>query len=306
MPKVRVKKHVLLCICGDSAAGKTTISKGIADILGPDRCTIICTDDYHCFDRKERSENGISALNPKGNYLDVMAQHFRLLSHGQPILKPVYNHDNGKLERPHYIQPKEYVILEGLLGLSTKEMRQCHDVKIYLEPEEDLRIKWKIHRDMVKRGYTEAQVRASLEKRKSDSPEFIHPQRKFADIVVNFHRPSVNTHDFLDVKNILRPTLPHPHMHEPSADEGWSMTLGRDYDGKPADIMSISGGIKAETALQLEDELWQQLPEASHLRDNVGRYADPDGLVSMSHPLALTQLMIAYQLVKAAGGIHAL
>ena len=63
-------------------------------------------------------------------------------------------------------------------------MRECYDVKIYLDPDEELRVRWKIQRDMAKRGYSREQVLKQLEDRRHDSPTYIQPQRTFADIVV--------------------------------------------------------------------------------------------------------------------------
>ena len=194
-------------------AGKTTQTAGIAQILGAERVVTICTDDYHRSSRAERAENGISALDPRGNYVDILEQHIKQLRDGRPILKPVYNHHGGTLDVPQYIAPKDYVILEGLLGYSTRAMRDCYDVKVYLEPAEALRVAWKIQRDTGKRGYTEAQVRESLKRREQNSAEFIRPQRTVADIVVQFQPPagqSEETGARLNARHTLRPTLPHP------------------------------------------------------------------------------------------------
>ena len=152
MPK-RVEHPIILGIVGDSASGKTTLSAGVAQILGEDRCTVLCTDDYHRYDRRERGEKGLSAIDPRANYLDIMEQALRHLREGDPILKPIYDHRNGTFGRPKYVKPKEFVIAEGLLGYTTRTMRDCYDVKIYLDPDEDLRVKWKMHRDTTKRGY---------------------------------------------------------------------------------------------------------------------------------------------------------
>lgn len=159
MPNLnRVDHPVILGIVGDSAAGKTTLTSGIAQILGSERVATICTDDYHRYSREERAKNGISALDPRGNYIDILEQHIQLLRDWRPILKPVYNHDGGTLDSPEYIEPKPYIILEGLLGYSTRAMRANYDVKVYLEPTEDLRRTWKIQRDTTKRGYSVDQV----------------------------------------------------------------------------------------------------------------------------------------------------
>jgi phosphoribulokinase len=312
MPKNRVSRPIILGIVGDSAAGKTTLSAGIAGILGSDRVAVICSDDYHRYSRVQRAENGISALDPKGNYIDILEQHLQRLRNGQPILKPIYNHNGGTLDAPEYVEPKPYIIVEGLLGYTTRAMRDCYDVKLYLDPEEELRVRWKIQRDTGKRGYTEEQVLASLEKRKADSPAFIHPQRTFADIVVQFYPPAQHAEEtgaHLNVRHILRPTLPHPDLTpllDPSANSGLHLELSRDSDGKPVDILEIDGAIPCERAVRIEELLWTLVPEASHLRANVGAYSSGADGSETSHPLALTQLFIGYHMVKAALGEHAI
>ena len=127
-------------------------------LLGPERVTHVCTDDYHKYDRRERAQLNITALHPDCNYLDILELQLERLHYGQPILKPVYDHSTGMLVRPEYVQPREFVIVEGLLGFHTTNMRQFYDVKVYLGPPEDLRSVWKIKRDTTKRGYTAGQV----------------------------------------------------------------------------------------------------------------------------------------------------
>lgn len=313
MPKnKRVDHPIILGVVGDSAAGKSTISAGIAQILGPERVVVICTDDYHRYSRKERAENGISALDPRANYIDILEQDIQRLREWKPILKPIYNHHSGTLDAPEYIEPREYVIFEGLLGYWTRAMRANYDVKIYLEPEEDLRRKWKVQRDTAKRGYTVEDVLKSMDKRKYDSINFIQPQRTFADIVVNFYRPEGKSEESgarLNVRHILRPTLPHPDLTpilEAGSKKGLRLDLARDIDGKPVDVLDISGDIDDKRAQSMEDLLWSLIPEAQHLRENVGRFTDDKNKQALSHPLALSQLLITYHIVKAALGHHAI
>jgi phosphoribulokinase len=269
---------------------------------------VICTDDYHRYDRAQRAAAGLSALDPRANYVDVLEQHLRLLRSGEPILKPVYDHRHGTLESPEYVKPKEFVIAEGLLGYTTRTMRDCYDVKIYLDPEEELRVRWKVHRDTTKRGYSRDEVLSSLERRGMFSPNFIHPQRTFADIVIRFQRPKgANGLDTqLDVRHILRPTLPHPDftpLFDGSSNAGLHLELARDRDGKPVDVLEINGNISDKRAERIEDLLWNLIPEAGHLRDQVGRIDLANG--AKSHPLALSQLLVGYHAVKAAMGVRA-
>jgi phosphoribulokinase len=313
MPKNRRVDHpIILGVVGDSAAGKTTLAVGIAQILGPERVAILCTDDYHRFTRAERAANGLSALDPRGNYIDIMEQHIRLLRNWQPILKPVYNHNAGTLDAPRYVEPKEYIIIDGLLGYSTRALRENFDVKVYVEPFEELRIRWKIQRDTAKRGYTVEGVRKSLEKRRYDSVNYIQPQRTFADIVVQFYPPdghSDETGAHLNVRHTLRPTLPHPDLTpllDAGAKSGIRLDLKRDVDGKPVDVLEIPGDIDDKRAKAMEELLWTLIPEAQHLRENVGKFTDDRDKQVMSHPLALSQLLCTYHMVKAALGHHAI
>ena len=305
-------RSTILGIVGDSATGKSTMSDGIANILGPDKVTVICTDDYHRYDRVERSKNGLSALDPRCNYIDILEQHLRLLRDGQPILQPIYNHDHGTLDRPVYVEPKEFIVFEGLLGFTTRSLRDLYDVKVYVEPDEDLRVRWKVARDTSKRHYTKEEVLKSLKKRENDSPAFIWPQRTFADMVVSFYPPANNTQEsgaHLNVRHTLRPTLPHPDLTpllEGSGKNGLHLELVRDRDGKPVDVLEIPGNLSDNEAKMLEDLIWSHLPEAQHLRNNVGSYTDEKQSQKTSHPLALTQLLIAYHMVKAQVGVHAI
>jgi phosphoribulokinase len=300
------QRPIIMGIVGDSAAGKTTITSGIARILGPERVTQVCTDDYHKYDRTERAERGITPLHPDCNYLDIMELHFEGLHYGQPILKPVYHHANGTLVRPEYVVPREFVIVEGLLAFSSPVLRQFLDILVYLDPPEAVRHVWKVKRDTSKRGYTEAQVLADLERREADSAAFIRPQREFADIVVRFQpAEGVSPTDRdarYDVRMVLRPTIEYPDLgylvDGPARyDDSVRLELGRDA-GRPVDFLQIGSDVSAEQAAALEHTVWQHLPGLRPLpADDLGEYQDRQETRHSDH-LALTQLLLAYHLLR--------
>ncbi len=188
-------------------------------------------------------------------------------------------------------------------------MRDCYDVKIYLDPDDDLRVKWKIHRDTTRRGYRRDEVLASLARRREDAPKFMHPQRTFADIVIHFRKPQgANGSDTqLDVRHILRPTCRIRTSRRCStarAMPGCISSLPATAMAKPVDVLEINGSISDSRAERIEDLLWNLIPEAGHLRDQVGRIDVANG-ARRSHPLALTQLLVGYHAVKAAMGVRA-
>ncbi len=306
------QRPIILGIVGDSGAGKTTLTSGIAKILGQENITIIGTDDYHRYDRQQRAEIGITALHPDCNYLDIMQQHLALLRTGQSILKPIYNHHTGTFDPPQYIKPNKFLIVEGLLGYSTRALCDCYDVKVYLAPPESLRTGWKIKRDTIKRGYTEAQVLTELQKREADSEQFIRPQRQWADLVVSFYPPpteSEETTAHLNVKLVLRPTISHPDLSRildldnRNVRSAIRLTLDRDM-GKPVDVLEIDSHATIDGVKALARMICADLPELHSVCDleidpTLGQITGTTGEILQSYPLALSQLLITYHMLKA-------
>src|SRR5919106_1130404 len=93
-------RPIILGVVGDSAAGKTTITRGLLRILGEHAVTHVCTDDYHRYDRRQRKQHDITPLHPDCNYIDVMGRDIGHLRRGEAILKPVYRHADGTFAEP--------------------------------------------------------------------------------------------------------------------------------------------------------------------------------------------------------------
>ncbi|URM94899.1 phosphoribulokinase [Actinomadura madurae] len=302
------RRPVMLAIAGDSAAGKTTLTRGLVRCLGADRMTAVCVDDYHRYDRAERAGKPFTALHPDCNHIDVMEQHLQLLSMGEPILKPVYDHATGKLVRPELVEPRDFVIVEGLLPLHTRLARACFDITVYLDPPEPLRHSWKVRRDCEKRGYSPEQVMAELARREPESAAYIRPQRRHADIVVRF-APVAGRLDPpgtpLSAELLLRPTIDHPELADVldggAGDSGTAMhlRLHRDTDGRPVDALHVHGYVSPEESQVVKKAIWERLgPRAgTGLPDPgaLGRLGDS----GTSDSLAITQLLLLYHLLDA-------
>jgi phosphoribulokinase len=295
----RRARPVMLAIAGDSAAGKTTLTRGLVAALGADRITSLCVDDYHRYDRTERHALPFTALHPDANHISIMEQHLQLLATGQPILKPVYDHSTGQLTRPELVEPTEFVIVEGLLPLSTKLARACFDVAVYLDPPEEIRRRWKIRRDTTTRGYSEQSVRSELDKREAESAAYIRPQRSAADVVVRF-APVAGQGDPasppLSAELVLRPTIRHPDLTSVFAQvDGRAMhlRLHRDTDGRPVDALHVHGHAPPEDAAVLEKAIWAAMGRGNTPPDCLGLLVD----APRSASLAITQLLLLYHLL---------
>jgi phosphoribulokinase len=302
----------MLGVVGDSASGKTTLTRGLVRILGAEQVTHVSLDDYHRYDRAQRQELEITPLHPACNYIDVMTQHLRLLRQSEAILKPVYRHADGTFGPPAYVKPGKFVLAEGLLGYHNEAMRDCFDVRVFLDPPEHLRRRWKVVRDCSRRGYTTSQVLEELDRREPDSEEFIRPQRRHADLVVRFSPPdgadAETTPTALDAHLLLRPGLPHPDLTDVVGDRDDELrVLGTNGEQD----LYVPGLLNQATAAVLEERIWEHMHFASNLRsERLGEFTVGTEL-HRSDSLAIVQLLVLYHLVTcrakiAIGGAQAL
>jgi phosphoribulokinase len=289
-------RPVLLGVVGDSAAGKTTITRGLVRLLGEEHVTHIAADDYHRYDRRQRAERAITPLHPECNYLDVMEQDLAHVRAGRAILKPVYRHSDGTFQAPVYVEPRQFTVVEGLLGFHTSELREAFDVRVFLAPPEDLRRQWKVQRDCSRRGYTSDQVLEELDRREVDSETFIRPQQRWADIVVSFLPGRRSDQDHLDAKVTLRDGLGHPDLVPAIDGDACGLEL---VEGGRERLLWISGDIDPTVAAGVEETIWDRMHFASHLRsERLGEYTIGTQL-HRSESLAIVQLLVLYHLVTA-------
>jgi len=295
------ERPIMLAIAGDSAAGKTTLTGGLVAALAPGTVSAMCVDDYHRYDRVERRELPFTPLDPACNYIGVMEQHLQLLAMGEPILKPVYNHHDGTLDRPALFEPSSNLIVEGLLPLHSRMARACFDVSVFLDPPEDIRRTWKIKRDTRDRGYTEEQVLTDLDKREADSAAFIRPQRTHADIVVRFapiEERGEAERGLLSATLLLRPTITHPDLGALLGEDtrgAIHVKLIRDEDGKPVDALHVHAYATRDATRHIEEAIWRSLGIDAALPDCLGLIEE--GV--RSGPLGVVQLILLYHLLAA-------
>eukprot|EP00541_Cyclophora_tenuis_P016759 CAMPEP_0116572184 /NCGR_PEP_ID=MMETSP0397-20121206/18024_1 /TAXON_ID=216820 /ORGANISM="Cyclophora tenuis, Strain ECT3854" /LENGTH=334 /DNA_ID=CAMNT_0004100463 /DNA_START=161 /DNA_END=1165 /DNA_ORIENTATION=+ len=152
--------------------------------LVSDLTTVICLDDYHLNDREGRKVTGRTALDPEENNFDLMFEQVQALKDGKSIEKPIYNHVNGTLDTPETVEPTPIVIIEGLHPMHDERVLDLLDFTLYLDISPEVKLNWKIQRDMEERGHSLESIMASIEARKPDFDAFIDPQKKNADVVV--------------------------------------------------------------------------------------------------------------------------
>jgi phosphoribulokinase len=175
---------VLIGVAGDSGCGKSTFLRRLFDLFGESFMTVICLDDYHSLDRKQRKQTGITALDPRANNFDLMYEQVKALKEGKSVMKPIYNHETGELDPPELVEPNRVIVIEGLHPLYDERVRSLLDFSVYLDLSDEVKVAWKIQRDMAERGHSYADVMQAIESRRPDFDAYIDTQKAFADVVI--------------------------------------------------------------------------------------------------------------------------
>ena len=177
----------LIGIGGDSGVGKTTLSTAILGIFGDKDTLVVRGDDMHRWERGHLKWKTITHLSPKANKLHENYVHLSDLKNHRKIKRSFYDHASGKFTNPELLKSKKIIIFEGLHPFYLKRNRELYDFKIFIEPDEKLRLHWKIIRDIEKRGYTKETVLDQLNTRENDSLQYIKPQSKYADMLITYY-----------------------------------------------------------------------------------------------------------------------
>jgi hypothetical protein len=186
---IDIKYIVVLSLCntiaitGDSGSGKTILSNIIKGLFN--NSFVLECDRYHKWERGNENWCEFTHLNPEANYLTKMENDVFNLKIGNSIYQVDYDHSFGKFTDKQIIESKENIIVCGLHSLYIPD--NIVNLKIYMDTDDDLRIPWKIKRDIHKRGYTIDKIIEQINYRKKDFDDYIFPQREKADIIINFY-----------------------------------------------------------------------------------------------------------------------
>ncbi len=181
-----MKPVKIIGITGGSGSGKSTIVRKISEVCSD--FVFIPQDSYYRSATFISNEN-ITAFNfdhPDAFDMELLYEHLKALKEGQPIDMPLYDfvHHCRKEERI-LVQPKPLVIIEGLMVLYDKQIRDLLDLKLYVDTPDDIRFIRRLQRDIAERGRTvESVIHQYLEVVRPGHFNFIEPTKLFADLII--------------------------------------------------------------------------------------------------------------------------
>ena len=178
----------IIGIAGGTGSGKTTVVRKIVEALPPHYVAVVPLDSYYN-DTTEMTDEKRKAINfdhPDAFDWKLLIKQVNELRHGNAVEQPTYSYLLcNRLPETVHVEPKPVIIIEGIMTLINKRLRDMMDLKIFVDCDSDERLIRNIQRDIVERGRTVSMVvDRYLEVLKPMHEQFIEPTKRFADVII--------------------------------------------------------------------------------------------------------------------------
>ena len=181
------EKVCIVGIAGGTASGKTTIVRRIKEKFGDD-IVVINHDSYYKAhdDLSYEDRTRLNYDHPSSFDTDLMIEDVKRLKNNIPIDMPVYDYTiHNRSDATVHIVPKRVIIVEGILILESKALRDLMDIKVFVDTDADERLMRRIRRDMIERARSiESILSQYTETVKPMHEQFVEPSKKYADIII--------------------------------------------------------------------------------------------------------------------------
>ncbi|WP_188206240.1 uridine kinase [Alkalibacillus aidingensis] len=181
-------KPIIIGVAGGTGSGKTTVTRSICDQFQNTSILMIEQDSYY----KDQSHLpfeerlGTNYDHPLAFDNDLLIDHLKKLSNRQTIKKPVYNYElHTRSNESILVEPKDVIILEGILVLEDERLRNMMDIKVFVDTDADIRIIRRMMRDIKERGRTlESVMEQYINVVRPMHLQFVEPAKRYADIII--------------------------------------------------------------------------------------------------------------------------
>ncbi len=185
---VQQSRPVIIGVTGGSSSGKTTVSRAIYDQLQNESIMILQQDAYYN-DQANMPMAERKAVNydhPLAFDTDLLIEQLKQLRNNHAIEKPVYDYTQyTRSSQTIHQEPKDVIILEGILILDDERLRDLMDIKVFVDTDDDIRIIRRIERDIKERQRDlDGIIKQYLTTVKPMYHQFVEPTKRYADLIV--------------------------------------------------------------------------------------------------------------------------
>ena len=178
----------IIGIAGGTGSGKTTVVKKIVQALPPHYVAVVPLDSYYndTSDLTDEERRHINFDHPDAFDWKLLVKQIHQLRNGEAIEQPTYSYIlSNRLPETVHVEPKPVIIIEGIMTLINKKLRDMMDLKIFVDSASDERLIRNIQRDVVERGRTvDMVINRYLDVLKPMHEQFIEPTKKYADLII--------------------------------------------------------------------------------------------------------------------------
>ena len=178
----------IIGVAGGTGSGKTTVVKKIVEALPPHYVAVVPLGSYYndTSDMTDAERKAINFDHPDAFDWELLNKHVRQLKAGEAVEQPTYSYIlSNRLPETVHVEPKPVILIEGIMTLVNKELRDMMDIRIFVDTDSDERLIRNIQRDVVERGRTvDMVIDRYLKVLKPMHEQFIEPSKKYADIII--------------------------------------------------------------------------------------------------------------------------
>ena len=178
----------IIGIAGGTGSGKTTVVRKLIERLPKGEVVVIPQDSYYKDSSHVPAEErqNINFDHPDAFEWPLLAKHIEQLKRGQAVEQPIYDYiTSSRLKETVHVEPKEIIIVEGIMALRDYHLRQQMDLKIFVDADADDRLIRVAKRDIVERGRTiEAVMERYQRVLKPMHEQFIETCKRYADVII--------------------------------------------------------------------------------------------------------------------------
>ena len=178
----------IIGIAGGTGSGKSTVVRKIMESIPAAGVALLPQDSYYndTTELTMEQRRQINFDHPDAFDWDLLTQHIKALRNGIAIEQPTYSYlISNRLPETIHVEPCNVIIIEGIMALWKKELRDMMDLKIFVDADPDERLIRVIDRDTRERGRTPQMViDRYLDVLKPMHEEFIEPTKRYADLII--------------------------------------------------------------------------------------------------------------------------